>query len=90
MFAALGRLTTRHPLIVIAVWLALTITSAALAIGGVGGQGIFDKLETSELRVPGSGSEKASLILDDSAGGSSVRLRIYAGCCGWMSSPRWR
>ncbi|HEY5482893.1 MAG TPA: MMPL family transporter [Propionibacteriaceae bacterium] len=76
MFAALGRLTTRHPLIVIAVWLALTITSAALAIGGVGGQGIFDKLETSELRVPGSGSEKASLILDDSAGGSSVRLLV--------------
>jgi len=76
VFAALGRLTTRHPLIVIAVWLALTITSAALAIGGVGGQGIFDKLETSELRVPGSGSEKASLILDDSAGGSSVRLLV--------------
>jgi len=76
VFAALGRLTTRHPFVVIAIWLALTITSAALAIGGVGGQGIFDKLEPSEIRVPGSGSEKASAILDESAGGSSVRLLV--------------
>ena len=76
VFAVLGRLTTRHPFIVIALWLALTITSAALAIGGVGGQGIFDKLETSDPRVPGSESEKASVILDNSAGGSSVRLLV--------------
>jgi RND superfamily putative drug exporter len=76
VFVALGRLTTRHPFIVIALWLVLTITSAALAIGGVGGQGIFDKLETSDPRVPGSGSEKASVILDNSAGGSSVRLLV--------------
>jgi len=76
VFAALGRLTTRHPFVVVALWLALTITSAVLAIGGVGGQGIFDKLEPSEVRVPGSGSEKASAILDASAGGSSVRLLV--------------
>jgi len=76
VFAALGRLTTRHPFVVVALWLALTITSAALAIGGVGGQGIFDKLEPSEIRVPGSGSEKASAILDASAGGSSIRLLV--------------
>jgi RND superfamily putative drug exporter len=76
VFAALGRLTTRHPFIVIAVWLVLTMTSAALALGGVGGLGVFDKLEASDPRVPGSGSEKASLILDNSAGGSSVRLLL--------------
>ncbi len=76
VFATLGRLTTRHPFIVIAVWLVLTVTSAALAIVGVGGQGIFDKLETSDPHVPGSGSEKAITILDNSAGGSSVRLLV--------------
>ena len=76
VFGSLGRLTTRHPFIVIAVWLVLTTTSAALAIVGVGGQGIFDRLETSDPRVPGSGSEKASAILDSSTGGSSVRLLV--------------
>ena len=65
VFAALCRLTTRHPFVVIAMWLALTITSAALAIVGVGGQGVFDKLEQSDPRVPGSGAEKASVILDN-------------------------
>jgi putative drug exporter of the RND superfamily len=76
VFAALGRVTTRHPFLVIAVWLLLTLTSAALAVAGVGGQGIFNRLETSEPRVPGSGSQRAAAILDESSGGSSVRLAV--------------
>jgi len=76
VFAVLGRLTTRHPFVVIAVWLVLAVTSVTFAIVGVGGQGVFDKLEPSNPRVPRSGSEKASAILDESAGGSSVRLLV--------------
>lgn len=76
MFAALGRGITRHPFLVIAAWLLLTLASTALATGGVGGQAIFSRLETSEPRVPGSGSERAAAILDGSSGGSSVRLAV--------------
>lgn len=84
MFTTLGRLTTRHPLVVIALWLVLAATAGALAIGGVGGQGLFDRLKTSEPRVPGSGSEKASVILENSGGGKAVRL-LVAGVS--MSDP---
>ncbi|HET7723660.1 MAG TPA: MMPL family transporter, partial [Propionibacteriaceae bacterium] len=69
-------MTTRHPFLVITLWLLLTVASAALAIGGVGGQAIFSRLETSEPRVPGSGSERAAAVLEDSSGGSSVRLAV--------------
>ncbi len=76
MFATLGRLTTRHPFLVIAVWLVMATVAGALAIGGVGGQGLFDRLKTSEPRVPGSGSEKASVILENSGGGATIRMLV--------------
>lgn len=76
MFTLLGRLTTRHPFVVIAVWLVMAVAAGALAIGGVGGQGLFDRLKTSEPRVPGSGSEKASVVLEGSGGGKSVRMLV--------------
>jgi RND superfamily putative drug exporter len=76
VFAALGRLTTRHPFLVIAAWLLVAAAAAAFAIGGLGGQGIFDRLKTSELRVPGSGSEKASVVLENSGGGTSISMLV--------------
>ncbi len=42
----------------------------------VGGQGIFDRLKTSEPRVPGSGSEKASVILENAGGGTSISMLV--------------
>lgn len=76
MFATLGRLTTRHPFLVIAAWLLMAAAAGVFAIGGLGGQGIFDRLKTSEPRVPGSGSEKAAVVLEKSGGGTSIQMLV--------------
>jgi RND superfamily putative drug exporter len=77
VFARLGAAISRHPLITIAVWVVLAATGFALAVGGVAGQSVFDRVTTGAPSVPGSQSTQAQEILTGSADtGPSITLLI--------------
>lgn len=77
MFDSLGRLIARAPRTAIAVWVVLTVGSVALALYGVGGQTLFERLSTGAPAIPGSESTRADEIIRENAGtGESLTLVV--------------
>ena len=77
MFDALGRAVARRPWTAIGIWAALTGGCVALALVGVGGQTLFERLTTGALEVPGSESAEAQEIIDASSEtGESLTLAV--------------
>ncbi|MBC7291232.1 MAG: MMPL family transporter, partial [Actinotalea sp.] len=77
VFDSLGRLVARAPRTVIAVWVALTLGSFALAVFGVGGQTLFERLSTGAPAIPGSESTAGDDILRENAAvGESLSLVV--------------
>ena len=68
------RLITRFPFWVVALWLVVVIGASAVAGGAFGGDPIFTKLESSEPRAPGSDSDRASTIVEESVGADVTLL----------------
>lgn len=64
-----GRAVGRHPLRVLITWLVLIGATFAVAIGGVGGGGLFDRLHSNDMESPGQARE-ASRMLSDAGSGS--------------------
>jgi putative drug exporter of the RND superfamily len=65
VFTPLAHLVARHPVRVIVTWAIITAGSLALALGGVGDGGLFQRVETGAPMIPGSDSAFAA---DYSAG----------------------
>jgi RND superfamily putative drug exporter len=63
VFAKLGRAAARHPLPIVLVWVALVAAGYTLAVVGVNGQGLFDRVVTGAPEVPGSESQRGEQIL---------------------------
>ncbi|MHA7133064.1 MMPL family transporter [Oerskovia turbata] len=63
MFERLGRAVAHRPRLTVAVWVVLTTLGFALAVVGVHGESLFDRLTTGEPAVPGSQSERGTQIL---------------------------
>lgn len=77
VFARLGRAVAHHPRLTVVVWLVLAIAGYALAVLGVHGENLFDRLSTGAPSVPGSESVAAQDILDEaSTTGPSVTLAV--------------
>ncbi|MEE6272198.1 MMPL family transporter [Georgenia sp. MJ206] len=77
VFDHLGRLVARHPRTTALGWLALTVASLLLALGAVGNEGLFARLQTGEPGAPGSDSERGSqIIADASAGGEEISYLV--------------
>ncbi len=77
VFDSLGRTVARHPRRTIAVWAVVTAACFALALLGVGGETLFDRLSTGAPQVPGSESAQADEILErESTSGSSLSLAV--------------
>ncbi|WP_435735840.1 MMPL family transporter [Cellulosimicrobium sp. PMB13] len=77
VFSSLGRRIARHPRLTVLVWVVLTAVGFALALFGVQGEGLFDRVTTGAPSVPGSPSARADEILaenDDS--GPEVTLLV--------------
>ena len=75
VFESLGRRIARHPRRTIGVWFVLTVLGFVLAVFGVNGQNLFDRLTTGAPNVPGSDSQVASRLLSDaSLKGSQLTL----------------
>ncbi|AEE46146.1 MMPL family transporter [Cellulomonas fimi] len=77
VFARLGRLVAHHPRLTVALWLVLAVAGYALAVVGVHGESLFDRLSTGAPAVPGSESAQGQDILEESStGGPSVTLAV--------------
>ncbi len=77
VFESLGRAVARHPRLTLAVWAVVTVGCFLLALVGVGGQNLFDRLTTGEPVVPGSDSARASeLLAGTSTSGASLTLVV--------------
>lgn len=63
VFARLGRVVARHPVRAVVAWGLLTAVGLLLAVVGVQGDTLFDRLTTGAPGVPGSESEQARDIL---------------------------
>ncbi len=77
VFESLGRTVARHPRLTILVWGVLTVACFVLALVGIGGQNLFDRLTTGEPVVPGSDSARAAeLIAEADTSGASLSLVV--------------
>jgi putative drug exporter of the RND superfamily len=77
VFDSLGRLIARAPRTAIAVWVVLTAGSVALALFGIGGQTLFERLSTGAPAIPGSESTRADDLIRENAGtGESLSLVV--------------
>ncbi|MGN8245502.1 MMPL family transporter [Cellulomonas soli] len=77
VFARLGSAVAHHPRLSALVWLVLTAACLALAVGGVHGETLFDRLTTGAPSVPGSESAIADEILaENQQVGSSLTLVV--------------
>lgn len=77
VFESLGRAVAHHPRLTVAVWAVITAACFALALVGVGGQNLFDRLTTGQPVVPGSDSQHAAeLLAESSTSGASLSLLV--------------
>ncbi|TGJ97063.1 MMPL family transporter, partial [Actinotalea fermentans ATCC 43279 = JCM 9966 = DSM 3133] len=77
MFESLGRAVAHRPRLTVAVWVVLTALGFALAVVGVHGESLFDRLTTGEPAVPGSQSERGTQILtEQTETGQTVSLLV--------------
>lgn len=77
VFARLGRAVAHHPRLTVVVWLVLAVAGYALAVLGVHGENLFDRLSTGAPSVPGSESVAGQDVLDEaSTTGPSVTLAV--------------
>lgn len=68
MLHRLGTRTGRHPWAVVLTWTVLVVAFFALALGGVTGQGLFDRLHSGDATTPGE-AQDARDLLNDAGGG---------------------
>ena len=71
----LGATAARHPWVTLVCWLVVVAAAAATALGGIGGQTLFDRLAGSVPSVHGESSAGADRLASSS--GKSVTLLIH-------------
>ena len=76
VFESLGRAVAHRPRLTVAVWVVLTTLGFALAVVGVHGESLFDRLTTGEPSVPGSQSERGTEILTAQETGETISLLV--------------
>ncbi len=64
VFERLARAVSHHPRRTAVIWLVIIVASFAIALVGVTGSGLFDRLQSGEPRVPGSESLEGREILE--------------------------
>lgn len=65
VFARVGRAVAHHPRLTVVTWLVLAVLGYGLAVLGVHGENLFDRLSTGAPSVPGSESAEGRQILED-------------------------
>ena len=65
VFARVGRAVAHHPRLTVVAWLLFAVLGYGLAVLGVHGENLFERLSTGAPGVPGSESSEAFAILDE-------------------------
>ena len=65
VFARIGRAVAHHPRLTLVAWLVFAVLGYGLAVLGVHGENLFDRLSTGAPGVPGSQSAEGLRILDE-------------------------
>lgn len=77
VFDSWGRRIARAPRRTVLVWVVLAGLGYALAVVGLGGETLFDRLETGAPAVPGSESSRvAEIVATSSTTGASLTLAV--------------
>lgn len=71
-----GQSAARHPWWFIGTWIVFVVGALAAAVGGVGGQSLFERLHTGAPRVPSDSATGADLLARTSAQGETVFLLL--------------
>ncbi|MGN6326784.1 MMPL family transporter [Pseudolysinimonas sp.] len=74
--AALGRASARHPFVVLAIWLVVLGAAGAFALGGVGGQTLFQRLAEGIPKVDGE-SQHGQDLLSGRQGTTTLTLLVH-------------
>ncbi len=74
--AAIGRASARHPLVVLVAWLLVLAAAAAFALGGLGGQTLFQRLADGVPKVDGE-SQHGQDRLSSGSGTTSFTLLVH-------------
>jgi RND superfamily putative drug exporter len=72
---ALGRGIARHPGLIVLAWFAITFASFAAATGAFG-EGLFARLHSGQLTVPGESDEGLAILMQASTTGQSLTLLV--------------
>jgi RND superfamily putative drug exporter len=65
--AVLGRASARHPVVVIVIWVLVLGSAGAVALGGVGGQTLFQRLADGIPKVDGEAQHGQDMLTNGSA-----------------------
>ncbi|WP_456788268.1 MMPL family transporter [Cellulomonas sp. P5_C5] len=65
VFARVGRAVAHHPRLTVVAWLVFAVLGYGLAVLGIHGENLFERLSTGAPGVPGSESSEAFAILDE-------------------------
>lgn len=77
MFDRLARAVSHHPRRTAVIWLVVIVASFAIALVGVTGSGLFDRLQSGEPRVPGSESLEGREVLEEASdAGPAITLLL--------------
>lgn len=76
LLARLGRCTGRHPLSWVLAWVVAALVSFAVAVGGVTGESLFDRLTSGEPQVPGQSQTARDLIQQVEPSLDTVMLQV--------------
>ena len=79
MFETLARRVSRHPRRTIVVWAVVTVVGLLVALTGVGGTSLFDRLTSGNPAVPGSESERGAEILSEHGTAGETVTMIVSG-----------
>lgn len=76
MLQGLGRGIARHPGLIVLAWLIITVASFAAATG-VFGEGLFARLHSGQLTVPGESDDGLAILTDNTTSGQSLTLTVH-------------
>ncbi len=73
--ARLGAATARHPWRVVVVWAVVAVAAFAVAVGGLGGQTLFERLGSGSPTSPGEAQQGAELLARHQPSTDSLTLQ---------------
>lgn len=79
MFRFLGKVTTRGAWGVIGTWIVVIAIAAVAALLGFGHGGLFQRMETSEYRIPGSESSTVMDFTGESGDSAQASILVVTG-----------